>query len=103
MSVDYDAYYGIGYKVEEGDKIDEELLADGLEEYLCEEVGNGFECFQIGNAFTGEFSAVCLVIKDPFRNGLDLSSAKENLETEMKRLNIKPVGSFGLVGGLYVS
>ena len=103
MSIDYRANYGIGYKVCEGEGIaDTEALEDGLEEYIYCEAGDGFEGFSVGSAFTGVVDGDYLTIKDPLKNGLDLSEAKESLDKEIDRLGLETCGDFGIVGGLYI-
>lgn len=103
MGVDYRASYGIGYKVHESEEIAEtEELEDGLEEYLDCEAGGKFECFSTGNAFQGVVTGTYLTIRDPFKEGLDLTSAKKKLDEEVKRLKLETEGEFGSVGGLYI-
>jgi hypothetical protein len=103
MSVDYEANYGIGYKVCETEEIKEiEEMEDGLNEYLECEAGEGFYCFETGNAYSGESDGVFLGIRDPFKDGLDLTSAKERLDKEVKRLKLDIDGDFGTIGGLYI-
>lgn len=103
MSVDYDAKKGIGYQVCEGEEIaDTEELEDGLFEYLYNEVGDEFDCLDIGDSYTGCGHAVFLVLKEPFKNGLNLEGEKLKLDKEVKRLKVKSEGEFGLVGGLRV-
>jgi len=103
MSVDYRASYGIGYEVSESDEIaDTEELEDGLGEYLYSEAGDEFESFETGSAYSGEIDGVYLAIKNPFKEGLDLSAAKERLDKEVKRLKLDICGNFGEIGGLYV-
>jgi len=105
MSVDYRAYYGIGYEVTENNELSEsegDELEDGLEEYIEGECGDGFECFGTGSAYSGRVDGVYLVIKDPFKDGLDLTLAKERLDKEVVRLKLDIEGEFSEVGGLYV-
>ena len=102
MGVDYDANYGIGYEVKASENIDEELLGDGLEEYLYNELGDNFDSFTVGNAFSGEIDGVYVTIKNPFKNGLDLTEEKAALERELERIQVTPVSLFGGVGGLRV-
>jgi len=103
MGVDYDGNYGIGYKVTESDDISEAELEDGLAEYLYGKVGDGFEHFEVGEGcYTGDKNDIFIVIKDAFKDGLDLTSKKKALDDELTRLKLTPVGEFGDVGGLYV-
>ena len=103
MSVDYCAYYGIGYKVSETDEItDTEDLEDGLEEYIDNECGEGFGCFVSGSAYSGVYDGIYLVIQNPFKDGLDLTAAKERLDKEVARLKLDSDGEFDVVGGLLV-
>ena len=104
MSVDYNAYYGIGYKVGADDELldNEEDLEEGLVEYIDNECGDGFECFATGSAYSGRVDGVYLVIKDPFKDGLDLTDAKERLDKEVVRLKLDIESEFNEVGGLLV-
>ena len=107
MGIDYRASSGIGYAVCESDELseDEEMeseLEDGLEEYIDCECSEEFECFQTGNGYSGKTDGVFLVIKEPFKDGLDLTQAKEKLDKEVKRLRLGAESEFGVVGGLYV-
>lgn len=104
MGVEYNANYGIGYKVYESDVLTEEgWLEYGLSEYIETEEGEGFESFQVENAWTGNQDGVYLVLTDPFSYGLDLTKCKELLDSEVRRLQLEVEGEFGLVGGLYIS
>ena len=104
MGIDYSANYGIGYEVSASEDIDEtDEMEDGLSEYLYCEREEGFDSFEIGSAYTGEIDGVYLIIKEPFKDGLDLTAAKERLDQEVKRLKLETDSEFGVVGGLYIS
>ena len=102
MGVDYDANFGIGYEVGESYAISEEELEEGLYEYLGENVGEDFEYFKTGNDYSGYNITYYLTIKDPFKDGLDLTPKKEELDKEIKRLKLETLSSFREVGGLHV-
>jgi hypothetical protein len=103
MGVDYTANYGIGYKVIESDEIPEEELEDGLSEYLYKELGEDFECFEVGSeCYTGETNDVYIVLTKAFNSGLDLAKNKAKLDEELDRLKLLPDSEFGDVGGLLV-
>ena len=103
MSVDYDAYFGIGYQVEASDELKEvDELEDGVNEYLYDKLSEGFSSFQTGSAYSGEYDGVFVTVINPFEDGLDLTSVKERLDAELERLKLKPVGEFSDVGGLLV-
>lgn len=103
MGIDYDANFGIGYEVEEGEEIkDSSDLEEGLQEYLYSELGDGFSSFEVGSAYSGRIDGVFIVIKEPFKDGLDLTNAKARLDKEINRLGLKAKGEFREVGGLYV-
>ena len=103
MGIDYTANYGIGYEVEASEEIPAGDFDDGLGEYLYKETGEGFESFENGSYMTGDMDGVFLIICDPLSKGLDLSDAKAAIDAEMARLKLKPVGEFGLVGGILIS
>ena len=103
MSIDYSAEYGIGYGVCESEEISEtEELEDGLHEYIESQCGEEFECFQPGNAMTGDFESVFLVFKDPFSKGMDLTWVRNALDEEVARLKLEVEEDFGVVGGLHI-
>ena len=104
MGVDYDGMVGVGYQVTESDELTEKDLEEGLAEYLYDKVGDGFEYFEVGEGcYTDDDNEIYIVVKDAFKDGLDLTSKKKALDDELKRLKVKAVGDFGDVGGLYVS
>jgi hypothetical protein len=101
MSVDYDANYGIGYQVDAEESLLEAF--DGpLIEYIDSELGSDFISFEVGSYMTGDITGTYVAIKDPFSDGLDLSSKKEKLDAELKRLNVQATGDFGQHGGLLI-
>ena len=104
MSIDYNSNFGIGYKVCESEEIYEtEELEDGLNNYIWNEAGDNFTGFETGNAMSGDCDGVYLIIDNPLEFGLDLTKAKSLLDAEVKRLMLDTEGSFGVVGGLYIS
>ena len=103
MGVDYNANFGIGYEVNESDELTEiDELEDGLNEYLEENLGEGFECFQTGSAYSGEYDGVFVTLTDPFKNGLDLTESKALLDKELERIKVEAVTEFKEVGGLLI-
>lgn len=103
MSIDYNSNFGIGYKVSANEEIFEsEQLEDGLNDYLWNEAGDNFDQFEEGNAMCGDVDATYLIIKNPMKNGLDLTEVKAELDEEIKRLKLDVESEFGPVGGLYV-
>ena len=92
MSIEYDANFGIGYKIVGDDTIF--AVLDKLSTkfvYYC--IGDSFDSFQL------EF---IVIIKDPFKNGYNLLLKKQELDDELLRLGIKPSGKFDVVGDLYI-
>ncbi len=103
MGVDYSGNYGIGYQVTGSDEIPDAELEEGLSEYLYNKVGDGFQHFDVGSgSYTGEENDYYIVVKDAFKDGLDLTAKKKAIDDELKRLKLEPVGDFGDVGGLSV-
>ena len=102
MGVCYEANYGIGYEVEATDEIQEDELEDGLSEYIAVNVGEQFTYFEVGSGYTDEDDNIYVVIKDAFKDGLDLTAKKKLLDKELARLKLKPISDFGDVGGLQV-
>lgn len=103
MGIDYDANFGIGYEVTNSGELSEEDIEDGMFEYIDENVDERFWCFEAGEGnYTGEDNSSFIVVRDAFKDGLDLTGKKKMLDEELKRLNLSPVGDFGDVGGLHV-
>lgn len=106
MSIDYRAEYGIGYEVIESDDLledeNEDLLEDGLNEYIEMEAEVGFTSFETNQGYDTECDAVYLIVDNPLGKGLNLEQVKKELDEEVKRLRLEVVGDFGLVGGMYV-
>ena len=104
MGVDYRAEFGIGYQVEATDDLRDLDVFDieGLYEYLDNECGSGFKALISGNYYSGKFNGAFMVLASPFKSGIDLTSSKWILDEELIRLKVRPVGDFGVVGGLLV-
>ena len=104
MSVDYRAEYGIGYEVCESDELleNEEALEDGLNEYIENNIGEGFSVFETNQGYDSCEKKVFVVADNPFENGGDLTDVKERLDAEIERLNLECYAGFDLVGGLYI-
>ncbi len=104
MGVDYGANYGIGYEVVasaelfESEDYDEDC---SLEDYIELDETN-FESWTIGNSYCGEDEEFYITLKDPFRDGLDLTQRKKALDAELKRLKLEPLSEFNEQGGLYI-
>lgn len=103
MGIDYKGNYGIGFEVDATDDIDEFYLEDGLVDYIYENISDEYDVFEIGSLYSGEIDGTYVVIREPFKNGLDLTSEKEKLITEIKRMNLDIIGDFGTHGGVLVS
>mgnify|MGYP003630812987 CR=1 FL=1 len=102
MDIDYNANFGIGYKVSASEDIAEsEELEDGLRDYLDCECGEEFDSFEVGNAWSGDIDFTCLIILTQNIEGLDLSEAKAKLDEEVERLGLDVESEFGLFGGVY--
>ena len=103
MGIDYRAGYGIGYEVcESADIAEDECMEDELNEYLENECGEEFECFEENEGYDTETISTYLVLKDPFKAGLDMTHQKEKLDKEIKRLRLEACGEFNVVCGMYV-
>ncbi len=102
MSIDYSANHGIGYEVCEGDSLLEDEDFDNLEEYVYNQCSERFETFSTNDGYDTDTDGVFLTIKDPFKEGLDLTVAKNTLDAEIERLELGTCGEFGSVGGMRV-
>jgi hypothetical protein len=104
MSIDYTAYHGIGYKVYENDELleDEEVLEDGLQEYIENNISDGFSVFETNRGYDTESDATYLIIDNPFSYGLDLNLIKDRLHAEMKKLGVETADNLDVVGGMRV-
>jgi len=106
MSVDYDASYGLGYKISEpdwfdGNSYDEEYELD-FQEWIESEVDENVIIQVIGSYYSGKIRLI-ITILDPLKYGLDLTKSKKELDDNLSRLNIIPDSEFSLVGGVLIS
>lgn len=96
MGVDYEPEYGIGYK----------LFLESVDSYyeLKESLPDNFFCFRVGeSSYCGGDDDYFICSSEPFENGLDLTSKKEELDKFISENEIEKIGEYGLVGDLYVS
>jgi len=101
MSTEHTAYYGVGYKVEPKERFGNDELLEV--EYLYENLSDLYSSFRIGSDWSGDYSGTFVIVKEPFKDGLDLSDIKTGLDNELLRLSIQPCSDFGVVGGILVS
>lgn len=104
MSITYAANFGIGYEVWfDGTEEQEQniLGGDPLLDYLECEVGDDFETFDCSD-LDSDNPPVFIVLGQPFKWGLDLTTAKGKLDSEVERLGLSTEGEFKVVGGLDV-
>jgi len=104
MGVDYDANFGIGYRLKnkffEDDENGEEF---DMESYLDDVITDDFRYFKTGSgSYTGEENEYYLVIKNPFETGLDLTEKKKLLDDFLAKNDLEVDGDFDVVGGLHV-
>jgi hypothetical protein len=97
MGVDYSAYYGIGIQVDKEDEI-------SIDSFLEDEVENEeYSFFETGSASYGGDAEYYVIIKDPFKNGLNnLEKQKETLLYYLDSKGLTTIGEFGVVGGLLI-
>jgi hypothetical protein len=102
IGIDYDASFGIGVEVEEikcGKDVNwfdmygylEELLENT--DYKYAEYGDG--------VYTGGYNTFIITIKDPFKDGYDLTEKVKKMEEFLITNNIE-FDRIKVVGGLYV-
>lgn len=102
MDVDCSANYGIGYKVEASDelidceKFENEYCGELLE-YIDSEINEAFKSFEVGDS---AYNDIYICLRKPFKNGLDLTKRKQELDKEANRLKLKVVSEFNEAGGL---
>lgn len=101
MGVDYSCVTGIGYEIE----VDQDLLDSKYEgdfSWYAAEVNIGGVSLQgYGNAYSQQYRYIAVLI-DPFRDGLDLTTRKEQMDKALFENNIKIISDFGEVGGICV-
>ena len=99
MSINYTASNGIGYSVKHNNYTSE----TDLFYYTNGHKTNQFKCFRTGNYHDDEPNIkTFMVIKDAFKNGLDLTECKKALDNELERLGLVATCDFGTVGGLLI-
>ena len=104
MGVDYRSNFGIGFQVK-AKEFDEDSEFCDMNEFLedfCK--GNNLEFFETGEAAysSQEEASFFVTLKDPFKDGADLTGKKEVLFSALWQSKIETIGEFGLVGGLLV-
>ena len=93
MSIEYDANFGIGYKI----------VGDDTIFAVLDKLSTQFAYYCIGDSFdSSELMEFIVVIKKPFKNGYNLLIEKQALDAELSRLGIKPSSKFDVVGDLYI-
>lgn len=101
MGVDYSCVTGIGYEIE----VDQDLLDSKYDEdfsWYADEVNiDGVSLEQYGDAYSEQYRYMAVLI-DPFRDGLDLTARKEEMDRALSENNIKIISDFGEVGGIRV-
>lgn len=110
MSIDYEAEFGIGFEVEIDEQNPPNLdeYDDSLYEFMVTGIvgSDEFKDFyisSIGNACIGERQWL-ITINKPFKEiAKDADRYESLLRQLLQRNHLKPVGEFGLVGGLYIS
>lgn len=109
MGIDYSAEFGIGFEVEIDEQNPPNLdkYDDSLYEFMVTGIkGNDefddFYISSIGNAYRGEHQWL-ITINKPFKEiAQDADRYESLLRQLLQRNHLKPVGEFGLVGGLYI-
>lgn len=105
MGVDYSASFGIGVEVEiDKDKLAKLTEFDDVSEFLDEKLeGTHFAYTYYGNMYCGE-KYYCIILEDDLsKMGLNLEPYKAELDKWLSEQDVcKPVGEFGLVGGVCV-
>jgi len=108
MSVNYECEVGIGYMVVATARLkrnSEAYMEDGLYEYINSKIDNDseFDVIESGDLYRGEIEGVFIILRDPFKNGEDLTHAKYRLMLQINVWGLVAIGRFNLVGGLKVS
>ena len=102
MSIDYTAHYGIGFEVEFGDELDEEIIDDGLEKYLDSTLPDSYSNFRVGNSCLDDTFEFFVIINSELSRDLDLNKEEDLLREVLKEINVEPCSEFKVVGGLEV-
>ena len=102
MSIGYTPHYGIGFKVEFGDGLDEEIIDAGLEEYLDYALPYSYNNFRVGNSCLDDTFEFFVIIYSRLSRDLDLNKEEDLLREVLKEINVEPCSEFKVVGGLEV-
>lgn len=104
MGVDYNANFGIGYKVVDA-RTEEQIEEVEFLYYLEEELEKtDYWCFETGDGwYTGNENEFFVVLKEPFKNGVDLTEDKMLLGRKLKSLDVEIDGDFDLHGDIFLS
>ncbi len=101
MGVDYDARFGIGFDV----KIDIENSKFDCGYEFLEDLTDGepYRYFEYGESNYGGDCFFCVVLRNPFGDGFDLTGEEYVLKDFLSKNEcIEINGRFGCVGGLHV-
>lgn len=111
MGVDFEANFGLGYKIER--PIDEEdantyrQTLDGIIEDMYDfseyvKKSSKYVICEVGDTYDNE-SEWYIFIKYPFEHGFDLTTDVKKLDEYCESMDIKTIGHFGCLGGLLIS
>lgn len=108
MGVDYTGHYGIGFKIKNIDFEDENTPEEireleYMDEFFSEKLSDDYGYFEVGDGnYSGEDNTFYVVIREPFKYGLDLERVKIELINHLKEINIEVDSDFDVVGGLEI-
>ena len=103
MGIDYSANAGIGYEVELSIALD--VSDDHIQDYIEENLGNGFNYFVNENAYNNEVGTTFVCVDDNTIDIMDsksVAAAKFRLDAELERIKLVTISDFGVQCGLYI-
>lgn len=103
MGVDYTGNYGVGIKIQLPIFDEEHEYYEDEESWLDQILGEEYSYFDIGaGSYTGEENEFYVCLKNPFKDGYNITEKVERLKTFLSENGIKSFGEVDEVGGLLI-
>lgn len=103
MGVDYTSHYGVGIKIQLPTFEEEHEYYQDEESWLDQTLGEEYDYFDIGEgSYTGEENEFYVCLKNPFKDGYDITERVREMKTFLFDNNIEFFGEVDEVGGLLI-
>lgn len=112
MGVDFDANFGLGYKIEcpiyENKKETYRETLDGVIEDMYDfkkyvKKSSKYILCEVGDTYDNDETEWYIFMKHPFEHSFDLTDEVTKMTEYCRNMGIKTIGRFGCYGGLLIS